>query len=35
MQSTPSLQSLPGSLKPGGVAPDKVLSLGKIEQFNI
>ena len=32
MQSTPSLPSLPGSLWPGVVAPDRILSMGKIEQ---
>ncbi len=31
IQSTPSLPSLPGSLWPGVVAPDKVLSMGHIE----
>ena len=31
MQSTSSLPSLPGSLWPGMVAPDKVLSMGQIE----
>ena len=31
MRSTPSLPSLPGSLLPGVVAPDKVLSTGQIE----
>ena len=35
MQSTPSLPSLPGPLWPGVVAPDKVLSMGQIELFNI
>ena len=29
--STPSLPSLPGPLWPGVVAPDRVLSMGKIE----
>ena len=29
--NTPSLPSLPGSLWPGTVAPDRVLSMGKIE----
>ena len=33
MQSTPSLPSLPGSLWPGVVAPDK--SMGQIELFDI
>ena len=31
MQSIPSLPSLPGSLLPGVVAPDRVLSMGQIE----
>ena len=31
MQSTSSLPSLPGPLWPGVVAPDRVLSMGKIE----
>ena len=31
MQSTPSLPSLPGSLRPRVVAPDRVLSMGQIE----
>ena len=31
MRSTPSLPSLPGSLWPGVVAPDRVLSVGQIE----
>ena len=31
MQSTPSLPSLPGLLKPGMVATDRVLSMGQIE----
>ena len=31
MPSTPSLSSLPVPLWPGGVAPDKVLSMGQIE----
>ena len=31
MQSTPSLPSLLGSLWPGVVAPDRVLSMGRIE----
>ena len=31
MQSTPSLSSLPGSVWPGMVAPDRVLSMGQIE----
>ena len=32
MWSTPSLPSLPGPLWPGVVAPDRVLSVGQIEQ---
>ena len=32
MQSTPSLPSLLGPLWPGVVAPDRVLSMGQIEQ---
>ena len=31
MQRTPSLPSLPGSLWPGVIAPDRVLSMGQIE----
>ena len=31
MQSTPSLQSLPGPFSPGVVAPDRDLSMGHIE----
>ena len=31
MQSTPSLPLLPGPLLPRMVAPDRVLSMGKIE----
>ena len=31
MQNTPSLQSLPGPLWPGVIAPDRVLSMGQIE----
>ena len=30
--STPSLSFLPGSLWPGVVTPDRVLSMGQIEQ---
>ena len=30
MRSTPSLPSLPGSLWPGVVAPDRALSMGQI-----
>ena len=35
MLSTPSLPLLPGPLWPGVVAPDKVLSIGQIELFDI
>ena len=35
MRSTPLLQLLPGSLWPGVVAPDRVLSMGQIEWFDI
>ena len=35
MQSTPSLPSLPGRLWPGVVAPDRVLSMGQIDLFDI
>ena len=31
MRSTSSLQSIPGPLRPGVVAPDRVLSMGQIE----
>ena len=31
MSSSPSFPSLPGSLCPGVVAPDSVLSMGQIE----
>ena len=31
MQNTPSFPSLPGPLKPGVVAPGRVLSMGQIE----
>ena len=31
MQNTPSLSSLPGSLRPRVVAPDRVLSMDQIE----
>ena len=31
MRSTPSMSSLPGSLCPGVVAPDRVLSMCQIE----
>ena len=31
MQSTPSLPSLQGLLRPGVVAPDRVISMGQIE----
>ena len=35
MRSNPSLPLLPGPLCPGVVAPDRVLSMGQIELFNI
>ena len=35
MQSTPSLPSLPGLHWPGVVAPERVLSIGQIELFDI
>ena len=35
MWSTPSLPSLPSPHWPGVVAPDKVLSIGQIELFDI
>ena len=35
LQSTPSLLLHPGSLYPGVVAPDRVLSMGQIELFDI
>ena len=35
MRSTPSLPSLPGPLFPGVVALERILSLGKIEPFDI
>ena len=35
MQSTPSLPLLPGPLWFGVVAPDRVLSIGQIELFDI
>ena len=35
MQITPSLLSLPGPLWPLVVAPDRVLSMGQIELFDI
>ncbi len=35
MRSTPSLPSLQGSLWPRVVAPDRVLSMGQIELFDI
>ena len=35
IQSTPLLPLLPGPLWPGVVAPDKVLSMGQIELFDI
>ena len=34
MRSTPSLPLPPGSLRPGVVAPDRVLSMGQIELFD-
>ena len=35
LRSTPSLPSLPGPLWPGVIAPDRVLSMGQIELFDI
>ena len=35
MQSTPSLPSLPGQLWRGVIAPDRILSMGQIELFDI
>ena len=35
MQSTPSLPSFQGSLWPGVVAPDTILSMDQVEQFDI
>ena len=35
MQSTPSLPSLPGPLWPRVITPNRVLSIGQIELFNI
>ena len=35
MQSTSSLPSLPGPLWPRVVAPDRVLSVGQVELFDI
>ena len=35
MRSTPSLSSLLGPHYPGVVAPDRVLSVGQIELFDI
>ena len=35
MQTTPSLPSLPSELWLGEVAPDKVLSMGRIKLFHI
>ena len=35
IKSTPSLSLLPGSLKPEVVAPDRALSMGPIELFDI
>ena len=34
MKSTPSLSLLSGSIMPGLVAPDRVLSMGQIELFD-
>ena len=31
IRNTPSMPSLPGPLRPGGVAPDTVTSMGQIE----
>ena len=31
MWSTPSLSSIPGSLWPGALVPDRVLSMGQVE----
>ena len=35
MQITPSLPSLPDPLWPRVVVPDRILSMGQIELFNI
>ena len=35
MQTTPSLPSLPGPLWSGVVVPDRILSMGQIELFDI
>ena len=35
MWTTPSLLLLAGPLCPGAVAPDKILSMGQIEMFDI
>ena len=35
MRSIPSLPSLPGSLGPGVVASERVLSIGQIQLFDI
>ena len=35
MRSTPLLPSLPGLLWPGVVPPDRVLSMGQIEQNRV
>ena len=35
MQSTPSMTSHPGLLCPRMVAPDRILSMGQIELFDI
>ena len=34
MRCIPSLQSLPGPLKSGAVAPDRFVSMGQIELFD-
>ena len=35
MWNTPSLPLLPGSLEPGVIVPDRFLSMGQIELFDI
>ena len=35
MQITPSLPLLPGPLSPGVVAPERILSMGQMEWFEI
>ena len=35
MRSTPSLPLLSGPLFPGMVAPDRILSMGQIKEFDI